>query len=162
MIDKSRGEKKKEILERVNSEKMGGARTSGTESETIFSQYTLSYISIYDCMDGVWWGTVGYDVFGLIGATFRELDWETLIFFERAVPISPNAWYAMTAVGADQWHEVLGGVGQHLRDQLAGLGQTGRRPAVGRGRASLLPDSSHMWVERLRCSEAETTDGVPG
>ena len=28
--------------------------------------------------------------------------------------------------------------------------------------ASLLPDSSHMWVERLRCSEAETTDGVPG
>jgi hypothetical protein len=34
-----------------------------------------------------------YDAFGLIGTTFRELDWKTLIFFERAVPISPNAWY---------------------------------------------------------------------
>jgi hypothetical protein len=34
------------------------------------------------------------DAFGVIGATFRELDWKTLIFFERAVPISPNApWY---------------------------------------------------------------------
>jgi hypothetical protein len=29
--------------------------------------------------------------FGLIGATFRELDWKTLIFVERAAPISPNA-----------------------------------------------------------------------
>jgi hypothetical protein len=35
----------------------------------------------------------GYDVFGLIGTTFRELDYKTLIFFERAVPISPNASY---------------------------------------------------------------------
>jgi hypothetical protein len=33
------------------------------------------------------------DAFGLIGTTFRELDWETLIFFERAVPIGPDAWY---------------------------------------------------------------------
>ena len=33
------------------------------------------------------------DAFGLIGTTFRELVWKTLIFFERAVPISPNAWY---------------------------------------------------------------------
>ena len=33
-----------------------------------------------------------YDAFGFIGTTFRELDWKTLIFFERAVPISPNAW----------------------------------------------------------------------
>ena len=33
-----------------------------------------------------------YDAFGLIGTTFRELDWKMLIFFERAVPISPNAW----------------------------------------------------------------------
>ena len=30
----------------------------------------------------------------LIGITFRELDWKMLIFFERAVPISPNASYA--------------------------------------------------------------------
>ena len=33
-----------------------------------------------------------YDAFGLIGTTSRELDWKTLIFFEKAVPISPNAW----------------------------------------------------------------------
>ena len=33
-----------------------------------------------------------YDAFGLIGSTFRELDWKTLIFFESAVPISLNAW----------------------------------------------------------------------
>jgi hypothetical protein len=32
------------------------------------------------------------DAFGLIGTTFRALDWKTLIFFERAVPMSPNAW----------------------------------------------------------------------
>jgi hypothetical protein len=36
--------------------------------------------------------STGYDAFGLIGATFKELDWKTLIFFERAVPINPNAW----------------------------------------------------------------------
>ena len=35
---------------------------------------------------------VTYDAFGLIGTTFRELDWQTLIFFERAIPISPNTW----------------------------------------------------------------------
>jgi hypothetical protein len=34
----------------------------------------------------------GYDAFGLIGTIFRELGLKTLIFFERAVPISPNAW----------------------------------------------------------------------
>ena len=33
-----------------------------------------------------------YDAFGLIGTTFRALGWKTLIFFERAVSISPNAW----------------------------------------------------------------------
>jgi hypothetical protein len=33
-----------------------------------------------------------YDAFGLIGATFRQLDWKTLTFFERVAPISPNAW----------------------------------------------------------------------
>jgi hypothetical protein len=33
-----------------------------------------------------------YDAFGFIGTTFRELERKTLIFFERAVPISPNAW----------------------------------------------------------------------
>jgi hypothetical protein len=32
------------------------------------------------------------DAFGLIGATFRELGWKALISFERAVPMSPNAW----------------------------------------------------------------------
>jgi hypothetical protein len=32
---------------------------------------------------------LGYDAFGLIGTTFRELDWKTLIFFERAAPIRP-------------------------------------------------------------------------
>ena len=36
-------------------------------------------------------GSRRYDAFGLIGTTFRELDWKTLIFFERAGPISPNA-----------------------------------------------------------------------
>jgi hypothetical protein len=25
--------------------------------------------------------------------TLRELGWKTLIYFERAVPITPNAWY---------------------------------------------------------------------
>jgi hypothetical protein len=33
-----------------------------------------------------------YDAFGLIRTTFKELDWKKLIFFERAVQISPNAW----------------------------------------------------------------------
>ena len=33
-----------------------------------------------------------YDAFELIGTTFRVLDWKTLVFFERAVPISPNTW----------------------------------------------------------------------
>jgi hypothetical protein len=42
------------------------------------------------CVDVAWW----CDAFGLIGAAFRELDWKVLIFFESAVPISPNAWYA--------------------------------------------------------------------
>ena len=32
-----------------------------------------------------------YDAFGLIGTTFTELDWKTLICYERVVPISPNA-----------------------------------------------------------------------
>jgi hypothetical protein len=32
-----------------------------------------------------------YHALGLIGATFRELGWKTLIFFKRAVPTSPNA-----------------------------------------------------------------------
>jgi hypothetical protein len=32
-------------------------------------------------------------VFEGIGAAFRALGWKTLIFFERAVPISPNASY---------------------------------------------------------------------
>ena len=40
-----------------------------------------------------------YDAFGLIGTTFRDLDWKTPIFFERAVPISPNAWYASPSRG---------------------------------------------------------------
>ena len=40
------------------------------------------------------WRSVGsYDAFGLIGTNFTEFDWKTLIFFERAVPISSNAWY---------------------------------------------------------------------
>ena len=34
--------------------------------------------------------TATHDAFGLIGTTFRELGRKTLIFFERAVPISPN------------------------------------------------------------------------
>ena len=29
-----------------------------------------------------------YDAFGLIGTTVIELDWKTLIFFERAAPMS--------------------------------------------------------------------------
>jgi hypothetical protein len=33
-----------------------------------------------------------YDALGLIGTTFTELDSKTLIVFERAVLISPNAW----------------------------------------------------------------------
>ena len=41
-----------------------------------------------------------YNAFGLIATTFRELDWQTLIFFDRAVPISPNAWYDHLGLGA--------------------------------------------------------------
>jgi hypothetical protein len=37
-----------------------------------------------------------YDAFGVIGITFRELEWKTLIFFEMAVPIIPDAWYVYT------------------------------------------------------------------
>ena len=37
------------------------------------------------------WSAGIRDAFGLIGTTFRELDWRMRIFFERAVPISPNA-----------------------------------------------------------------------
>jgi hypothetical protein len=33
-----------------------------------------------------------YDAFGSVGATFRELDWKTQVFFEREDPITPNAW----------------------------------------------------------------------
>jgi hypothetical protein len=33
-----------------------------------------------------------YVAFGVIGTTFRELEWKTIIFFERVVPITPNAW----------------------------------------------------------------------
>jgi hypothetical protein len=33
----------------------------------------------------------GYVAFALIGTTFRELGWKTLIFFERVVPVSPSA-----------------------------------------------------------------------
>jgi hypothetical protein len=33
----------------------------------------------------------GHHAFGLIATTFSELDWKTLIVFERAVPIVPNA-----------------------------------------------------------------------
>jgi hypothetical protein len=33
----------------------------------------------------------GYDAFGVIGTTFRELDRKTLIFFARAAPMTPNA-----------------------------------------------------------------------
>ena len=32
-----------------------------------------------------------YHAFVFIGTTFRELGWKTLICFERAAPISPNA-----------------------------------------------------------------------
>ncbi len=39
---------------------------------------------------------LAHRVFGLIGTTFRELGWKTLIL--RAVPISPNAWYKLYAL----------------------------------------------------------------
>ena len=48
-------------------------------------EYTRRRLNGSKCTDG------GYDAFGLIGTTFRELEWKTQIFFERAVPISPNA-----------------------------------------------------------------------
>ena len=38
-----------------------------------------------------------YDAFGVIGTTFRELDWKMLIFFERAAPITPNMWWSARA-----------------------------------------------------------------
>jgi hypothetical protein len=40
----------------------------------------------------------GYYAFGLIGTAFRELEWKTLIFFERAIPISANAWLTGAAL----------------------------------------------------------------
>jgi hypothetical protein len=33
-----------------------------------------------------------YDAFGAIGTTFTELVWKVPIIFERAVPITPDAW----------------------------------------------------------------------
>ena len=39
----------------------------------------------------------GFDAFGLIRTTFRELDWKILFFFERTAPISPNAWPRLAA-----------------------------------------------------------------
>ena len=32
-----------------------------------------------------------YDALGVIRTAFGALDWKMLIFFERAVPITPNA-----------------------------------------------------------------------
>jgi hypothetical protein len=32
-----------------------------------------------------------YDAFGRTATACRALDWKTRIFFERAVPVSPNA-----------------------------------------------------------------------
>ena len=50
----------------------------------------LAVIAIIFCRDD---GTApGCDASRVSGTTFRELDWKTLIFFERAVPNSPNAW----------------------------------------------------------------------
>ena len=46
----------------------------------------------------------GYDAFEIIGTTFRELHWKTPTFFERAIPISPNACY-----------DAFGGFGASLR-----------------------------------------------
>jgi hypothetical protein len=34
-----------------------------------------------------------YSAFGVIGTTFRKLNLKVQIFFERADPITPNAWY---------------------------------------------------------------------
>jgi hypothetical protein len=66
-------------------------------------------------------GYAPYDAFGLIGTTFGELEWKTSIFFERAVPISPNAWYRVPhsgirlilctlSEGSGAWNGTRGGV----------------------------------------------------
>jgi hypothetical protein len=34
---------------------------------------------------------ITYDAFGGVGAIFRELEWEMVIFYERVVPKTPNA-----------------------------------------------------------------------
>ena len=39
--------------------------------------------------------------FGRVGATLRELGWKTPICFERAVPISPNAWWTLASTMPD-------------------------------------------------------------
>ena len=49
-----------------------------------------------------------YDPFGVFGATFRELDWKMLIVFERAVLISPNAWYDAFGVFGNALPEKIG------------------------------------------------------
>jgi hypothetical protein len=49
--------------------------------------------------------------FGLIETTFRELDWKTLVFFERAVAISPNTWYVRTRAVCHSSPEYLAPIG---------------------------------------------------
>jgi hypothetical protein len=77
-----------------------------------------------------------YHAFGLIGTTFRELGWKTLIFLERAVPVSPNAWYVSTrAVGGRARRQDVAAVGVDggAADDVDGLAGVIR----GRDRADL-------------------------
>ena len=72
-----------------------------------------------------------YGAFGLIGTTFRELERKTLIFFERAVPISPiNAWYGR-ALANRRRRAVDGRAGQ----VAARLDEQRRVPALPADRA---------------------------
>jgi hypothetical protein len=50
-----------------------------------------------------------YDAFGVIGTIFVEIDGKMLIFFERVVPIAPNAWYFLS----DSAYKVYSGCRQN-------------------------------------------------
>ena len=76
---------------RVNGERKAGTATLQAAADALAAPPVLQPRQLVN--DALTAGALSadYDAFGLIGTTFRELDWKTIIFFERAVPVSPSA-----------------------------------------------------------------------
>ena len=94
--------------------------------------------------------TAPCDAFGLIGPSCRELDSKTLTFFERAVPMSPNAPQAGLLLPGARRAAVRAAL---RRPRAAGLPSGPARPGRAHGLSvlrskSILYGAFVCWVRR--------------